>query len=239
MGPETRWQFKNDMTLFKPDWKGSHQFKFGVDYNYVEFAADNFGNYAGSWRFPTDRPYDENDPTTYPERYNDALPRADDVPVHHFSVYFQDDWNPRPGLTLNLGLRYDLQKGTFNEDIRDIDFPMEIPFHEGADRRGDANNIGPRIGFAWDVTQTGSTVVKGGYGLFYDNIRTLTNFGERWWHQQQSVIRQRLREPLCEPLQRGCRDHAHTRDCPFSGPHARQELRRPGVGKHQLSVGGA
>ena len=188
MGPETRWQFKNDTTLFKPDWGGDHQFKFGVDYNYVQFAADSFGNGNGRWWFPTDRPYDPNDPTTFPYQYQDALPRYDDVPVHHFSVYFQDDWNPRPGLTLNLGLRYDLQKGTFNEDIQDIDFGIEIPFHQGADQRGDGNNIGPRIGFAWDMTQTGRIVVKGGYGLFYDNIRTLTNFGERWWNQQQTVI---------------------------------------------------
>jgi hypothetical protein len=86
-------------------------------------------------------------------------------------------------------LRYDLQVGPFNEDIQDIDFPMEIPFHEGADQRGDFNNIGPRIGFAWDPTETGRMVVKGGYGLFYDNVRTLLSMlGERTWHQAQQII---------------------------------------------------
>jgi hypothetical protein len=66
---------------------------------------------------------------------------------------------------------------------------MEIPFHEGADQRGDFNNIGPRIGFSWDPTKTGRMAVKGGYGLFYDNIRTLLSMlGERTWHQAQQII---------------------------------------------------
>jgi hypothetical protein len=66
---------------------------------------------------------------------------------------------------------------------------MEIPFHDGADQRGDFNNIGPRIGFAWDPTESGRMVVKGGYGLFYDNIRTLLSMlGERTWHQAQQII---------------------------------------------------
>ncbi|MFQ5790961.1 MAG: TonB-dependent receptor domain-containing protein, partial [Acidobacteriota bacterium] len=189
MGPETRWQFKNDFTYFAPNWGGDHQFKMGVDYNYVQFKADILNRFNGRFTIATDEPFDPNNPETVPVLYWQQQPRFSDKPVHHFSVYFQDDWNPVPGLTLNLGLRYDLQVGVFNEDIRDIQFPIEIPFHEGADRRGDKNNFGPRIGFAWDPTQSGRTVIKGGYGLFYDNIRTLLQMlGERTWHQSQDII---------------------------------------------------
>ena len=80
--------------------------------------------------------------------------------------------------------------GPFNEDIRDIQFPLPIPWHDGADARGDKNNWGPRIGFVYDLSgdNTGRTTVKGGYGKFFENIRTLTNFGERWWHQAQQII---------------------------------------------------
>jgi hypothetical protein len=189
MGPETRWQFKNDFTYFNPNWGGDHQFKMGVDYNYIEFQADILNTYNGRFTFATDRPFDANDPSTYPVNYQQSQPQVADRPVHHFSVYLQDDWSPTTSLTFNLGLRYDLQVGPFNEDILDIDFPMEIPFHQGADQRGDFNNIGPRIGFAWDPTETGRTVIKGGYGLFYDNIRTLLSMlGERTWHQAQTII---------------------------------------------------
>ncbi|MGH9323375.1 MAG: TonB-dependent receptor [Vicinamibacteria bacterium] len=189
MGPETRWQFKNDLTYFNPNWGGDHQFKMGADYNYIEFQADILNQYNGRFTFATDAPFDANVPGTYPVQYIQSQPQFADRPVHHFSVYFQDDWSPTSNLTLNLGLRYDLQAGPFNEDILDIDFPLDIPFHEGADQRGDFNNFGPRIGFAWDPTETGRTVIKGGYGLFYDNIRTLLSMlGERTWHQAQQII---------------------------------------------------
>lgn len=189
MGPETRWQFKNDFTLFRPGIGGDHQLKVGVDYNWIDFHADSLGNYAGQFRFDTNDPYDPDNPETHPFQYRQTQPRYDRVPVHHLSAYVQDDLTSNR-LTLNLGLRYDLQVGTFNEDIRDISFPLPIPFHEGADARGDKNNWGPRVGFVVDLSSdgTGRTTVKGGYGKFFENIRTLTNFGERWWHQGQTII---------------------------------------------------
>lgn len=189
MGPETRWQFKDDFTWFTQGMGGDHQVKFGVDYNWIDFHADSASRAQGRFTFDTNEPFDPNNPDTYPIQYTQTQPRYDRVPVHHFSIYTQDDWTS-DRLTLNLGLRYDLQVGTFNEDIRDIQFPLAIPWHDGADARGDKNNWGPRIGFVYDVSgnNTGSTTVKGGYGKFFENIRTLTNFGERWWHQGQTII---------------------------------------------------
>ena len=189
MGPETRWQFKDDFTWFTQGMGGDHQVKFGVDYNWIDFEADSTGRYNGRFTFDTNEPFDPNNPETHPIQYVQRQPVYDRVPVHHFSIYTQDDWTS-DRLTLNLGLRYDLQVGPFNEDIRDIQFPLPIPWHEGADARGDKNNWGPRIGFVYDLSgdNTGRTTVKGGYGKFFENIRTLTNFGERWWHQAQQII---------------------------------------------------
>jgi hypothetical protein len=65
---------------------------------------------------------------------------------------------------------------------------MSIPFHEGSDDRGDRNNFGPRVGLAWDVTGDGRTNVHAGYGMFYDNMRTLVNFGELTWPQSRTII---------------------------------------------------
>ena len=189
MGPETRWQFKDDFTWFTQGMGGDHQVKFGVDYNWIDFSADSTGNYAGRFNFDTNEPFDPNNPDTHPIQYSQTQPRYDRVPVHHFSIYTQDDWTSER-LTVNLGLRYDLQVGPINEDILDIQFPLPIPWHEGADARGDKNNWGPRIGFVYDLSgdNTGRTTVKGGYGKFFENIRTLTNFGERWWHQGQTIV---------------------------------------------------
>src|SRR4029079_3023105 len=64
-----------------------------------------------------------------------------------WSVFAQDDYRLRPDLTLNLGLRYDRQSLT------------------------DAtNDLSPRLGFAWSPG-SGRTTVRGGYGLYYSEIR--------------------------------------------------------------------
>jgi hypothetical protein len=75
----------------------------------------------------------------------------------NFGVYAQDEWKVSRRLTLNAGLRYDLQ---FLETIST-----------------DTNNVSPRFGFAWSPFASGRTVIRGGAGLFYDRVplRALAN----------------------------------------------------------------
>jgi len=200
MGPETRWQLKNDYSFLMPGWGGTHQWKTGVDYSYIEFQADNFGSPLGNWTFPSDSLFNPNAPSTFPTQFTHSLPTYADIPVHHFSAYIQDDWRVARKVTLNLGFRYDVQTGVFNEDLpgllgkiqdkvgRDGSYPLEIPFHEGSQSRGDRNNFGPRIGMAVDPFDNGRTSIRAAYGMFYDNIRTLTNFGELTWPQAKSIV---------------------------------------------------
>lgn len=198
MGPEKRFQVRNDFAWTLAD---VHQVKVGGDLSILSFRSDSLGSPLGSWTFPRDVVYDVNDRTTYPTQYVNSLPTFAEIPVKHFSTYIQDDWRLAPSLTLNVGLRYDVQFGSYNEDLDDLlgrigdqlgpqfaTFPLAVPFHDASSNRGDRNNFGPRVGLAWDATGDGRTSVHAGYGLFYDNMRTLQNFGELTWPQARQII---------------------------------------------------
>lgn len=75
----------------------------------------------------------------------------------NLGVYVQDEWRLGPALTLNAGLRYDLQF------LRTI--------------QTDTNNLGPRLGLTWSPGRSGTTVLRGSFGLFYDRVplRALAN----------------------------------------------------------------
>jgi hypothetical protein len=182
-------------------WGGTHQWKAGFDFSYVPFEGDNTGSPLGSWTFPRDVPYDANDRTTWPTQYTNSLPTYANIPIKVYAGYVQDDWQAADGLTFNLGVRYDLQAGSFNEDVpgllakiqdklgRDGSFPFDVSvFPQPTAKRGDRNNFGPRVGIAWDPANNGITNVHAAYGMFYDNMRTLQNFNELTWPQAQQII---------------------------------------------------
>lgn len=93
--------------------------------------------------------------------------------------YVQDDWKIADDVTLNLGLRYDFNQPPYDTEDRfsvpDFDSPDGgfIPVGtQGIPRAGfkaDKNNFAPRIGIAWRPFHDAKTVVRGGYGVFYDS----------------------------------------------------------------------
>jgi hypothetical protein len=84
-----------------------------------------------------------------------------------YAGWVQDDWNVRKRLTLNLGVRYDLETGVFAENIEFLPF---LP----ANRPSDTNNFGPRAGFAYSVNDR--TVVRGGMGKYFGEISSQPSF---------------------------------------------------------------
>jgi hypothetical protein len=225
MGPESRWQVKDDFSYLMHAWGGTHQWKMGADFSSIPFEGDNTGSPLGNWTFPKDAPYNVNDPTTYPTQYTNALPTYANIPTKTFAGYIQDDWQASSGLTLNLGLRYDLQKGSFNEDLpallasiqdklgRDGAFPLDVSVvKQPKTGRGDYNNFGPRVGLAWDPQNNGVMNIHAAYGMFYDNMRTLQNFNELTWPQAKQIIITRPTFP--DPLGGKSRDSFITTAAP-------------------------
>ena len=164
--------------------KGTHSLRFGFDVNYIPFIDARASNVQGLYVFGTDQLFNPNDPVTIaaltdPILFEASLPPVvNSVPTWELGFFGMDDWRIRPGLTLNLGLRYDRELGSFNENLNIKSFPEPIPFIGDPAKRGDADTFGPRIGITWDPFHKGKDVFRAGYGLYYNNIQTLLNFNE-------------------------------------------------------------
>ena len=93
------------------------------------------------------------------------LPDSDN---NYVAAYVQDDWHVHPQLTLNLGVRYEIDTDVNNVGRYNQVNPILQPFLHG-NRHKDTNNFGPRVGFNW-ATKGGQFSVRGGYGIYYDRI---------------------------------------------------------------------
>jgi hypothetical protein len=110
--------------------------------------------------------------------------RSIEAPIRqtHIGLFLQDDFQASHRLTLNLGLRYELSTVLSSPQHRLRNFSIEkgffTPGEDGsALYKGDHNNFAPRLGFAYTVTGDGRTVVRGGYGFFYDALAFSTAAG--------------------------------------------------------------
>ena len=183
IGPERRIEIKDDLTHVL----GQHELVVGGDLNWILWNPDNMG-IAEIFTFSTNLPFNPNVQATYPTNFSQRLsPTYDRFPSTEHSFYVNDVWHAASRLTLNAGLRYDLQTGVWNEDMLDMDMPEVklvdrvvrpggkqdpalYPFYDSG-ARGDKNNFGPRAGITWDVFGTGRQTIRAGYGLYYNRYR--------------------------------------------------------------------
>ena len=102
-----------------------------------------------------------------------------------FSLFAHDDWRAGRRLTLSLGLRYDYTTPPADKDDRanlyDPSTGSVVPVGSGNVPRGgyegDGNNFGPRAGFAWTLDDLERWVVRGGYGIYYNQGALATSEG--------------------------------------------------------------
>jgi len=84
-------------------------------------------------------------------------------------LFWQDSWRARKNLTLNYGVRYDVEFPPKFKAPQGLALPAyaELGVQKGI--QTDKNNFQPRIGIAYDPMGDGKTVIRGSYGIFYDH----------------------------------------------------------------------
>jgi hypothetical protein len=158
-------QVEDTLSWFLSDLMGDHDLKLGGQFQYSQARSFNDGNLNGTFSFATsDAPFDPANPFTYPDRFSIRVGgRSESLTKSRYIAGFaQDKWKVNPRLTINLGVRYDLEV----VPIREIDNPIMFPDPDAYPV--DRNNIAPRFGFAYDLSGDGRDVVRGGFGTFYD-----------------------------------------------------------------------
>jgi len=164
--------------------RGKHAFKLGGELHRNEVSGGAFGNARGSITFlggvalPASTQLEDffaGDPFKASVQVGD--PRRQ---IHNwaYGLFVQDDWRATRTLTINYGLRYEYNSviSEANNQLGNFD-PNSATGLIQAGKNGvsgpynpDHKNFAPRLGFAWDATGKGNTVLRGGVGLVYETI---------------------------------------------------------------------
>lgn len=135
---------------------GAHSLRVGADFLYNDLKITFPQSARGSYSFSSLANFlaGTYNNSGYTQSFGNPVVRQSNP---NLGFYAQDEWKLSSSLTLNAGLRYDLQ---FLKSIAT-----------------DTNNLSPRVGFAWSPFTNGRTLVRGSFGLFYDRVplRALSN----------------------------------------------------------------
>ncbi|MGH9934598.1 MAG: TonB-dependent receptor domain-containing protein [Blastocatellia bacterium] len=131
--------------------RGAHTARIGVDAQIIRSRFVDLSDTTGTFDIDTPADFLANKPSRYRHRFN----TESELRNTYTGVFFQDDWKLKPNLTFSFGLRWE------NETVIE-----------------DRNNISPRLSLAWSPFKKNKTVVRAGYGMFYNRalLRTLDDF---------------------------------------------------------------
>jgi hypothetical protein len=177
-GPDERFQFVDHVSYTF----GKHALKFGAEIHRDSFSGGAYGGTRGRVKFgfgvdafpgassledffagaPTSGSLLSGDPTRNIHNWG-------------YAVFAQDDWHLAKNLTVNIGLRYEINTpvkddhnllGNF-DPVRGL---VQVGREISSPYKTDHANFAPRLGLAWDPTGSGKTVLRAGGGIIYETV---------------------------------------------------------------------
>lgn len=160
---DTNWHFIDNYS-----WKLSrHDLKYGFEFRRTSVKSFNDFNFRGVLGFGSLVDFLGGAPTGFSFQAAGVTDR--EAFQNSVALYFQDSFRARRDVTVNFGLRWEYfgvikeQRGRFSVYDPAVGLVLKRELY-----RPDWNNFSPRVSVAWDVGGKGKTVVRGGFGLFYD-----------------------------------------------------------------------
>jgi hypothetical protein len=150
---DRRFEFTDNLTKVL----GRHTMKFGVDINYNRDTDYFLYGPKGEYQFGTLADVATGSFQLYLQSFGQTTAKLHSPT---YSLFAQDQFRVFPRLTLNYGVRYDLQVLPQPPVCNPI-LTLTCHIHNSK------NNVAPRVGFAYSIDAKGATVVRGSFGLFY------------------------------------------------------------------------
>jgi outer membrane receptor protein involved in Fe transport len=170
---QRRFTFREDFSFLDIKGLGNHVVKSGAYINVNDYNVHKFQNDNPEFDFSSSISPDFSFP--YQAFFGFGNPN---ISAHNnqYGVYVQDDWTVNPRLTVNLGIRWDYETDQLNNsyvtpaNVVD-ELSGKVPpnyFTDGSQRSNYYNEFQPRVGFSYDLSGKGTTVLFGGYGRYFD-----------------------------------------------------------------------
>jgi hypothetical protein len=152
LGDGKTWELRDTFYHHLAAGRGSHDLKAGLSYQHIDerFRLDTYE--TGLFLYLTDT-------RAIPLAYAYGVGSSDvDKDTNIWGLFIEDSWRPNAKLTLNLGVRYDVDEDGNNPDFSHPIVPV--------DRDRDTDNYQPRVSFSYDLRGDGTNVLRGGAGIF-------------------------------------------------------------------------
>jgi hypothetical protein len=145
---------------------GRHGIKTGLDFNFDRILNFFPGFFNGQYTFNNYTAFQTNTPSAYQQAFagTGTTGATTNPDLNDYAFYLQDDWKATSKLTINAGVRYDLQT-LAAPPVRNPDPQLINAGLDTSTQPSDTNNIAPRFGFSYAFDD--KSVLRGGYGIFY------------------------------------------------------------------------